>query len=153
MIPVGDADTKTSITTGAGHAVNKSRSIKNLIDLNLHLTQQILPIRSQSGKTVQTSGTKQHESSSPQKFLEDIIANGKRCCSSTSTTSERNSSIGIGGGLVGSHQLATNVTIINRYSEERSLFSEKLILERYRNKLKYIKIISIFFYFIFVLFI
>lgn len=120
------------------------RVSKNLIDLNLQLPPQALSpqlqqqtqptpqqqqttqlIRTQSGKAQNNAVTSNQKlANESHKFLEDILANGKR------SSNGRNSATGV---LTGSLQLPTTITIINRSNEERSLFPDKLILERYKS--------------------
>lgn len=116
------------------------RVTKNLIDLNL----QIQPVSQQQQQQVRASPknmlksetpTSTNSSSGGGKFLDEILVQGKRSLNPIVTSPVVNlvansSSAGLLGGITASLQLPTTIAVINRSGEERTLFPDKLILER-----------------------
>lgn len=64
------------------------------------------------------------------KFLEDILAHSKRNTTLKSSTAQAQSNVSQTTSVNSSVQLPSNVTNVNRTSEEKAMFPDKLIMER-----------------------
>lgn len=120
---------------------------KNYLDFNLQqqqqqqqtqqpqAAQQQTPLyqinnRVQSSRTVYQANHNLKIINDSNKFLEDIIAHSKRNinmkASQTTASSQSQQSVSLSSSI----QLPANVTIINRNSEEKAMFPDKLIMDR-----------------------
>lgn len=96
------------------HRINSASRLGSSINGNSHLTHY---------NNHNTNVKIIHDSN---KFLEDILAHSKRNIKSNIVANSNATSISVGNSV----QLPANMTIINRSSEERAIFPDKLIMER-----------------------